>query len=227
MKPDLRQRSRSPELMDALDSDERKLFRTLDQFQSINRLFSRVRGPLKNILFPLLSVEHETHLLDLGAGACDIPVWLLTRAKKKGLRLRITAVDSDPRVVRHARKLRADVEGLEIIEADALNLASLAPFDFVFANHFLHHLSDEQIQTVLTQTQDLASKGFIFSDLRRSQFSYQAFRWVSLFYRDSFAREDGLTSICKGFTPEELKAFAPHPDCQLRQQFPGRLLLFK
>ncbi|MDF3128588.1 methyltransferase domain-containing protein [Kiritimatiellaeota bacterium B1221] len=225
MKPDLNQRSRVSELMDAPDSDERKLFRTLDQFRSINQLFSRVRGPLKKILFPLLSAEYGTHLLDLGAGGCDIPVWLLQEAENAGLQLRITAVDSDPRVVRYARQQYGEVPGLRILEADALHLEALAPFDFIFGNHFLHHLTDPQIRDLLQQAERLAAKGYLFSDLQRSRFSYQAFRWVSLLYRDSFAREDGLISISKGFTPEELKAFAPSPACQLQRKFPGRVLL--
>lgn len=211
--------------MDAPDSDERKLFRTLDQFTSINRLFSRVRGPLKRILFPLLSPDKETHLLDLGAGGCDIPVWLLKEANKAGLKLRITAIDSDPRVVRYAIRHYGEVEGLRILEANALLLDPLAPFDFVFGNHFLHHLTDPQIRDLLQQVDRLAAKGYLFSDLRRSRFSYQAFRWVSLIYRDSFASEDGLISICKGFTPDELKAFAPNADCKIQTQLPGRLLL--
>ncbi|WFB36681.1 methyltransferase domain-containing protein [Kiritimatiellota bacterium B12222] len=225
MIPDLSQRSRQSEEMDARDSDPRKLFRTLDQFKSVNRLFSRVRGPLKAQLFPLLSPHQDTHLLDLGAGGCDIPVWLLTQAKKKGLRLRITAVDSDPRVIEHARNCHAQVKGLSIIQADALDLEALAPFDFIFANHFLHHLDDQEIKTVLHNSHQLASKGYLFSDLKRSTFSYRAYSIISLCYRDSFTRKDGLISICKGFTPQELKHFAPAENVQVTQKFPGRLYL--
>lgn len=222
MMPDLTQRAQESELMDSLDSDEQKLFRTLDQFHGINRLFSRVRGLLHQTILAHMQPGHAYHLVDLGAGACDIPVWLLQTAEKRGLDLRITAIDSDPRVVRYAQNRYGEIPHLSIREHNALDLASLAPFDFLFANHFLHHLPPSAIQQVLKDTHRLARRGFVFSDLKRSLWSYCAFALVAQVYRDSFARADGLLSIRKGFRKSD---FATQDSLQIRYAFPGRIQL--
>lgn len=215
-------RATADELMDQPDCDEQQLFRTLDQFHGINVLFSRVRGLLKRTLLADMQPGIEYHLLDLGAGACDIPVWLLKQAEQRGLQLRITALDADPRVVRYAREHYGNVPGLSIVEGNALELESFAPFDYLFANHFLHHLPQEEVERILAQSRKLCRRGFVFSDLQRSPWSYLAFSLVARIYRGSFAREDGLLSIRKGFLPTD---FSPQPDLHIRTAFPGRIHL--
>ena len=210
--------------MDLPDCDEGQLIRTLDQFHGINRLFSRVRGLLKKTILADMEPGRGYHLIDLGAGACDIPVWLLQTAKRRGLDLRVTAIDADPRVVRYARERYGSVAGLCILEHDALDLESLAPFDYVFANHFLHHLPDKAVHQVLADATRLARRGFVFSDLKRSPWSHLAFSVIARVYRDSFAREDGLLSIRKGFRKGD---FADFPDLHVRAAIPGRIQLIE
>ncbi len=221
--PDLRHRATDAELMDLPDSDEARLFRTLDQFASINLLFSRVRPLLRRHVLDRIPPGTPCHLVDLGAGACDIPVWLLREARRRNLDLRVTAVDADPRVVRYARERHGNEPGLDIREADALALDTFAPFDFLFANHFLHHLPDSVLPQLLADAARLARRGVLLTDLRRSRSAYLAYSLLSFLYRDSFARTDGLLSIRKGFTPSELRQLAPH--LHLRRTFPGRLIL--
>lgn len=219
-----RQRATGAERMDLPDCDEDQLFRTLDQFHGINVLFSRVRGLLKRNVLDDMQSGRAYHLVDLGAGACDIPVWLLRQAASRGLDLRVNAIDADPRVVRYARKRYGDVNGLKIEEGDALNLEALAPFDYVFANHFLHHLPDTAVHQVLADAGRLARRGYVFSDLKRSPWSYLAFSLIARIYRDSFAREDGLLSIRKGFRTGDFK----HKDSlRVRYALPGRIQILR
>jgi len=213
-------RATDAELMDLPDCDEEQLFRTLDQFHGINVLFSQVRPLLRRTILDDMRPDDAYHLIDLGAGACDIPVWLLNEAGKRGLNLRVTAVDADPRVVHYARERYGDVAGLEIVEGDALHLESLAPFDYVFGNHFLHHLPDEAVDTVLRDSSRLARREVVFSDLKRSPWSYLAFSLLARVYRDSFAREDGLLSIRKGFRKTD---FPDTAGLEIRTAIPGRI----
>jgi SAM-dependent methyltransferase len=219
----MRHRATEAELIDLPDCDEARLFRTLDQFTSINRLFSRARTLLRRQVLDRIPPGESCHLVDLGSGACDIPVWLLHEARRRGLSLRVTAVDADARVVRYARERHGAEPGLEIREADALDLDAFAPFDFLFANHFLHHLPDAVLPKLLADATRLARRGVLFSDLHRSRFSYLAFSLLARFYRNSFARIDGLISIRKGFTLQELRTLAP--DYHLRRAFPGRVIM--
>lgn len=216
-------RATDAEQMDSLSSDESMLIRTLDQFHQINMLFSRVRGLLRQTILKELKPGHAYHLLDLGAGACDIPVWLLQQARTKNIDLRITAIDADPRVVRYSRERYGQVQGLTIQEADALHLDELVPFDYIFANHFLHHLSTPQIETLFSQALQHATHGFVFSDLRRSPWSYLGFSIFAHIYRNSFSREDGLLSIRKGLRKEDLTIA---DSVQVRYALPGRIQWF-
>jgi len=212
--------------MDQADCDLDQLYRTLDQFTGINVLFSRVRGLLKQTVLKDMEPGRTYHLIDLGAGACDIPIWLLKEAKKRGLDLKITAVDADPRIVAYAQQKHQGVQGLTILEADALHLDALGPFDYLFANHFLHHLPTEVLPTLIQEAHRLSQRGFVFSDLKRSEVSYIGFSIFARVYRNSFAREDGLISIKKGFLPSELREISAEVPVKVKTAIPGRVQLF-
>lgn len=234
--PNLRQRANLPELMDQTDSDPDLLNRTLEQFDWINRVVARSRHLLKQFVIRhmLASPESEYHLIDLGAGACETSVWLLQYCRRRGLRLRVTACDHDPRVVAFARRHYGATPGLNILERDVAALDDLAPFDFVFANHLLHHLSEADITALFAQLERFPQAGVLLNDLRRSRFAYAAFYLASCaFLRGSFARSDGLLSICKGFTVDELLSMAataaPTPLLRYRitRLFPNRIIVWR
>jgi len=221
---DFSKRITTPELMDDPNCDEILLFRTLDQFRIVNRLFSRYQRLLTKTILQDMQPGRTYHLVDVGAGGCDIPAWLLTQAQKKGLSLRITALDTDPRITRHAQKAYSHLENLSIVNDSGEHLEKYAPIDYVFANHVLHHLDDDTIRTFIQTSTRLANRGVIFSDLKRSRWSYIGFSIAALVFRHSFTRSDGLLSIRRGFLPAELADFA---DSSLTVQtlHPGRVNL--
>jgi 2-polyprenyl-3-methyl-5-hydroxy-6-metoxy-1,4-benzoquinol methylase len=210
MIPDLRRRSSEPERMDRPDCDTRLLLRTIDQFQISNFLFSRYRAILRRWVLADMrpAPAREYHLVDLGAGGLDIPLWLLRQARREGLRLRITAVDNDARVVEHVRP-RAGAD-IQLVCGDALAfLENVTDADYIFCNHFLHHLPEAVMPGFIRSLARAARRRFIVSDLLRSPWSYLGYAvFAGLFLRHSFARTDGLLSIRRGFRPEELEALA-------------------
>ena len=82
MIPSLAQRVNLSEKMDDVNCCEERLLRTIRQFASINRFVSRYRTILRRwVLSDMLrDVTREYHLVDMGAGGCDIDVWLLDAA---------------------------------------------------------------------------------------------------------------------------------------------------
>lgn len=230
MPSDWKTRATIPELMDNPDCSEDLLLRTLRQFSSINRLVARYRTILNRwILSDMLKAPNRLyHLIDMGAGGCDIDVWLLATAKHLGLQLRITACDLDPRTIKYAQSTFGHVDGLTLRQTNLLTDPCKEPVDFVFANHFLHHLSDEEIVRLLRFWQPQVRHRLVFSDLLRDPYAYGGFWMLSLFYRNSFARYDGLVSIRRGFKPHELNALTrkalPHSDYFIHQLAPGRLV---
>lgn len=209
---------------------EERLLRTIGQFASINRLLSRYRTILRRWVLQDMARDpnRDYHLLDLGAGGCDIDAWLLCQARRRGLRLQVTAIDSDPRTAQWARTEYGDIPGLDIQCLDAMAPPG-NPVDYLFANHFLHHLGDDDIVSLLQQWTPHVRRRLVLSDLRRSRCSYAAFSLFALAYRRSFTRADGLISIRKGFTPGELADLARQAGCaahaQVHRLIPGRLVL--
>ncbi len=220
-----------PELMDIPGCDEAFLLRTVDQFASINRLVARYRTILSRLVLDDMAraPDRPYHLVDMGAGGCDIDAWLLRAARRRGLDLRITACDIDPRIIRHARARFGDVPGLDIREQDLLGEPPGEDVDYVFANHFLHHLEEEQILRLVRLWQPSVRRRLVFSDLLRSRWAYLGFALLSLAYRRSFARTDGLISIRKGFLPGELARLAEKTagsgSFSVGKRLPGRTVL--
>jgi 2-polyprenyl-3-methyl-5-hydroxy-6-metoxy-1,4-benzoquinol methylase len=142
--------------------------------------------------------------VDLGAGGLDIPLWLARTARASGLRLRITAVESDARVIEHVRP-RAGA-AIRLVQGDALAaLDGIRDADYIFCNHFLHHLPAEAMPGFLRALAGAARRRFIVSDLLRSGWCYAGYAvFAGLSLHRSFAFADGLLSIRRGFRPGEL-----------------------
>ena len=206
--PDLRERYAGPELMDLPDVNEKKLINTIRQFSLLNILFTRSRRLIKKYILAdmLQSPERTYEFLDLGAGGCDIAIWLLNRCKLLGLDIRITCLDYDLRIVKYAREKCRGYNEIRVIELSVAELDKLAPYDYVFANHLLHHLSSEQwpvlIATLIRQTRKI----FLLNDIRRSYWSYAGYAFFAgMFMHNSLAFVDGLLSIRKGISVQEMR----------------------
>jgi 2-polyprenyl-3-methyl-5-hydroxy-6-metoxy-1,4-benzoquinol methylase len=204
--------------------------RTVKQFASINWWLSRYRTIFRRWLFPNMDPGSEVHLVDVGAGGCDIAVWALAEARRLGIHLRVTAVEADRRIVEYARALHQGVEGLTIQCMDARELRCLGRIDYLFANHFLHHLDDHAAVELLRVAGEVVRRVVVLGDLRRSRLSRVAFGLVaSACYRRSFALRDGLLSIRKGFVEAELMGLARQAGlgerARVERLVPGRLVL--
>jgi len=232
--PDFSHRSSQKEQMDLPECDVVELENTLVQFAWINRWTTRARYVLGRHVLDKMRPGREYHLVDLGAGACDTAVWLLRRSRARGLRLMVSACDHDSRVVDFAKKKYPMVHGLDIIQGDVLSIDGLKDADFVFANHFLHHLTGPQIIDLLKYLKEFGKANIILSDLKRSRTAYLSYYFAApLLFRYSLARADGLLSIRKGFLHTELQQFIDAADplrsetYSVEELLPARLLLHR
>jgi len=211
--------------MDLPDSDPRRLERTLAQIAWINRFLTGARGLLaRTVLADIRRRPGPCTLLDVGCGGADLALWLARRESA----LRITCLDHDPRAVAYARRRCAGVQRIRVRLGPASELAALGTFDYVFANHFLHHLEDERIAPTVGAMLAAARRLLVVTDLRRSRGSYF---WYSLFaavfLHGGFAAADGLQSIRRGFRPRELERLLGGLPGRLevRRERPGRVVL--
>lgn len=221
-------RHRATELheeMDRADCDPVALEATYAHFSKINAVVSGWRNNYVTRLRPLLSAGKGTTLLDIGSGAGDIAAALARWARADGLQLHVTALDPDPRAFDYARR-HPSADGVDYVQGHSAQLAAAGErFDVVISNHVLHHLSPSELQSLLADSVLLTSRLSIHSDIRRSPAAYALFSVGTLpFFRGSFIRRDGLTSIRRSYTSAELTAVAP-PGWIVESRWPFRNLL--
>jgi 2-polyprenyl-3-methyl-5-hydroxy-6-metoxy-1,4-benzoquinol methylase len=210
-KPDL------VELMDRPDCDLDLLNETYRQFELVNRLLSGWRGIYRRSIRPRL-LEGSATLLDVGCGGGDVARFLALLARREGLNLAITGIDPDERAIAYARSARLTSgqpapAGRPQIAWLACHTSQLVQeqrrFDFVISNHVLHHLGSEDLQGLLSDSEALATHACLHNDICRDDLALAGFHLVSLPFRGSFIRPDGLMSIRKSYTRKELASVLP------------------
>jgi 2-polyprenyl-3-methyl-5-hydroxy-6-metoxy-1,4-benzoquinol methylase len=220
-------RTRKPhlnELMENPGCNPILLANTFNQFSRVNELFSGWRRIYRRKIRPIIQRENrEFSLLDVGFGAGDIPIYLYHLACRDGFRLRVTAIDTDPRSVQFATN-RAFNSNLSFLKTSVEGLSNL-PFDFVISNNLVHHLSPRDLLALLSWVESGCSKLAIFNDIERSDWSFFSFAVLAPFlFRDSFVSKDGLTSIRRSYTQSELIQDVGG-SWAVSRLFPSRLLL--
>ena len=231
--PDMRLRNTSDkEKLELADSDMNLFRRTIRQFKLINYLLSASSRLMREHFFTIMEQDPKRFytLLDVGAGGCDIAIRAAREARRRGLKLNITALDNDARILPIAYQAIREYPEIRIVEGNALELSRLGSFDFVFSNHFLHHLAWEDIkiflETIIAQTR----LAFVMNDLKRSNWAYLGFTIFSgLLTRRSFHFYDGRLSIRRGFLPKELREFIlcnfPSRAINVVETYPARVVL--
>jgi len=233
--PDMQRRNTTAkEKLELADLDLNRFRRTIRQFKLINYLLSASSRLMRKQFFTIM--EQDTQriytLLDVGAGGCDIAIRAAREARRRGLKLNITALDNDARILPIAYQATRDYPEIRIVEGNALDLSQLGSFDFVFSNHFLHHLAWDDIKIFLERVVAQTRLAFVINDLKRSNWAYLGFTIFSgLLTRRSFHFYDGRLSIRRGFLPEELRDFIdrnfPDSAIQVVETYPARVVLLQ
>lgn len=140
-------------------------------------------------------------VLDVASGGGDVPHYLVSRMRTRGITLQAVALDHLRQAARLARARRlsaivADFEALPIRDRSA---------DIAIASLVLHHLPRDRIVPFLRSLDQLARFGVIVTDLERSRLAAHGIRLASAVLRFHPAtRHDGLVSVRRGFTRREL-----------------------
>ena len=218
-----RRRAGLRERMDDPACNLPKLQATYAHFGVVNRIFSGWRILYQRYVRPQL-VQGRTQLLDVGFGGGDIPRSLLSWAERDGLGLYVKAIDPDPRAAAFAHDLPPHPK-LSFEQTDTRAVRARGDtFDIVISNHLLHHLSDPEVRALCDDSAALG-RVVLHNDIARADAAYAGFAALtSPFFRDSYITPDGLTSVRRSYTSDELRAVAP-PGWRVSSPYPYRLLL--
>ena len=211
--------------MDDPHCDPERLRRTYADFRLVNAVVSGLRHSYRRDIRPRLSATRSHALLDIGSGGGDVARALARWAARDGLRLTVTAIDPDARAHAFATG-QPPVAGLHFRRAHSGELVAAGErFDTVLSNHVLHHLGAADLGALLADSERLSRGLVLHGDIERKPLAYIGFglgTWP--FFRGSYIRADGLTSIRRSFTVAELTHAAP-PGWTVHRERPYRLVL--
>ena len=197
------------EMMDRPASFE-DLAGSLEAVTQLNGLFGGRSLTLRHVrdLLASLPADRLVTVLDVGAGAADIPVTLVRWARRSGRRIRVLALDRDSATLKYARRHAAAYPEITLVQGDALALP-LHPgsVDVVISALTLHHLQAEETTRYLTEMDAAARLGWVVNDLVRGRAAHRLV-WLltRIFSRSAMARHDGPMSILRSYTPPEVVA---------------------
>ncbi|HYE60584.1 MAG TPA: methyltransferase domain-containing protein [Phycisphaerales bacterium] len=205
-------RTLTPELMDDPNVPRDQLALSLRYIRAVNRVLGGESSLLRHLKawscrWPK---DRPITLLDVATGSADLPLAARRWAERRGYDLRITGVDKHHETLAFAREHTQNHPAIDLRHADALTLdRTFEPtsFDYVHAGLFLHHLSDEDIITVLRQMNTIARRGLIWNDLVRSTASARVIRLLTL-GMPHIVKHDARVSVAAGFTREEAESLA-------------------
>jgi 2-polyprenyl-3-methyl-5-hydroxy-6-metoxy-1,4-benzoquinol methylase len=174
----------------------------------------------------------ELSLCDIASGAGDVAVGLCRRAKRDGVKLRVTGYDISSLATETAQA-RADAAGadarFEVRDVLGCRRESLGQFDVVTSSLFLHHLAEEQAVELLGRMAHMARRLVVISDLERGPLGYAVAKLVvRVVTRSKVVHYDAPQSVAAAFTVDEAKRIAFQAglaSAEVRRIWPFRFLL--
>lgn len=218
----------TPELLDSRLYSRAEVARSLRDVARINSFLGATR-PLYQAVWRLIeTAPHQggpITLLDIGAGNADFARRLMAQAQKRGVELRVIALDISPL---HLEIARENAPHLSFLQADAFHLPLRdQSVDIVTSSLFLHHFRPEAILQLLAECTRVARLGWLMNDCTRDAYALWSFRLLRPYLARSFiTRFDAIASIRRSYTPAEMRALlAPIEGVKVRDYFPYRLQL--
>lgn len=205
-------RTDRPEAMDDFAMEGEVLKDALDKIASINKLLGGNNLTVEGVveLLSHVSPSGEITILDVGCGNGDMLRTLADYGVKHNLKFKLIGIDANTFTVEYAKHLSEDYPNISYRCEDVFDESfSKLKYDIVLCTLTLHHFKDDEIVKLLSVFNANAKIGIVINDLQRSIISYQLFQALCFVFRlNDMSREDGLTSILRGFKKEELIAYS-------------------
>ncbi|MCC5875926.1 MAG: methyltransferase domain-containing protein [Candidatus Sumerlaeia bacterium] len=227
----LRQRCNDLELMDQphLVSAE-EMVGCLQGLRRVNRLLGGV-APTTNTVMRLLQNNQPGNgrfftICDVGCGAGDIPIAMANAAKRRGIPVRIMAVENNPDLAKAATRATNHLENVDVVVHDARpillhagrgrnstrdegagsegELQQAEPFDIVTASLFLHHFVPGDVVAWMRLMAGASRVGVVINDLERHPLAWAGIKVAGPFLsRNRVFLHDAPLSVRRAYTPGE------------------------
>ena len=221
------QRSNENELLDQGAGSLADVRANLHEMWRFNQLFAGVSTLTRYLN---VNVSQPMRVVDVGSGSGNLALALCTWAQQHDVEMVVYPLDFSARHLAIAQETVETTPNVQLLQADGLALP-FAPdsIDYFVSSLFLHHFSPESLVALLRETYRLARRGIIMSDIVRGHLPLAAFRVTQpLLARHFLTRHDGILSIKRGYTPQELTELAHEAgllNVRVVRHFPWRMTL--
>lgn len=223
-------RAKELERIDTGDYTPQEYATFLREIAFINRHFGDGRA-LKKTLLREIEVNdlREFSVLDVGCGSGELLRIIAAFAESSGRTATLVGIDNNSISSSTTQTESREFRQISSVQGDAFQLPfDEGTFDYSISSLFFHHLSDEQIPTVLKEMSRVAKRGVIVIDLHRDPVAFVGYMILCFVFRISqLVRHDGSLSIRKGFRVEELQrmGLSVGLNCVAATSSPGRVVL--
>jgi 2-polyprenyl-3-methyl-5-hydroxy-6-metoxy-1,4-benzoquinol methylase len=205
-------RTNTAEIMDDFTMEGEILRDALDKIAKINQLLGGNQLTLQGVqqLLENVSKTETIVIVDVGCGNGDMLRTLAEYGDKNNLDLQLIGIDANKFTINHAVNLSHHYPNIRFMCEDIFDEAfSKLKYDIVLCTLTLHHFKDIEIVDLISVFERNSRIGIIINDLQRSALAYRLFQGLCFVFRlNDMSREDGLTSILRGFKKSELKRFS-------------------
>ena len=212
------------ELLEQGIGSPEEIARSLSEMDRCNRWLGG-RAALGSVLWPKLErlpKSRPVRILDAGSGGGYLLDWLQCEMERRGYRARLYGLDFDRRYVVEAARRASEAS---LVAGDVCSPPFVAgAFDFVVSTLVLHHLEPPELEAAIRRLDCLAEHGLVLNDLVRDGVPLAFFRLTGrLMLLSEITRKDGQTSICRSYTPEEIRSYLNQWDLagEVREHWPA------
>lgn len=202
------QRVDAPEILDSDACSGEELQATLKTLDRINRWFGGVATTQKVVERVAEATGTTTlSLLEVASGTGEVPLTVRDRVGRRGISLSVTLLDrAHSHLVPSTISGRNGAGGAPSVAANALLLPFRdEAFDLVSCSLFAHHLTPEQVIVFVGESLRVSRVALLINDLVRHPLhlglAYASFPIMG----SRVAWLDGLTSVRRAYTPEEIR----------------------
>ncbi|TDE27510.1 MULTISPECIES: methyltransferase domain-containing protein [Flavobacterium] len=200
------------ETMDNFAMEGEILRDALDKIAKINQLLGGNLLTLRGVqeLTAKISKSKGITIVDVGCGNGDMLRTLAAYGLKNNLNFQLIGVDANNFTINHAQKLSENYPNIRYRCQDIFDKPfEELKYDIVLCTLTLHHFKDSEIIDLLNVFYKNSNVGIVINDLHRSSVAYRLFQALCFVFRlNNVPRQDGLTSILRGFKKEELVRFS-------------------
>ncbi|HTZ94796.1 MAG TPA: methyltransferase domain-containing protein [Terriglobales bacterium] len=191
----------TPELLDTDSGTSQEIADSLQDLRQINRRFGGVATT--QALLEHVAKERglkSLSLLEVAAGASEVPALVRPRLLKQGVQIEVTLLDR-----RASHFGDGSTNGTRVVAGDALALPfSDSSFDVVCSNLFVHHMAPQEVIRLVNESLRVARVAVLINDLIRHPIHLALVHAGRPLYRSRVTRHDAPASVWQAYTKKEM-----------------------